>query len=224
MGKIFLNSVQYAGSSNTTKLHRYTASLTSSQYGWFTLVDENGNYFGENDQKYPILVSAYSDVSGKYHVTQFISYDNGTKYIFKAENLNNVNSPTIETGEVTIDFDIAYVEYSASSLGTLNYSETEHIVGTWIDGSPVYEKTYTGTISGNQTTISTFSEDIIIIGGEGGVRKNAGAQMMLGCLGTVNDWRSGVHIASGTLYLFTANEITTGTYYVTIRYIKVSAS
>lgn len=43
---------------------------------------------------------------------------------------------------------------SGISGGSHSYSTDEQEVGTWIDGSPVYEKTFTGTISGNQCVIS----------------------------------------------------------------------
>lgn len=146
-----------------------------------------------------------------------------TKYLVDGETLTDIADAIREqTGESSPIMLSDFAQQIAAISGGVNYSADEQAVGTWIDGSVVYQKSYTGSVSGNQTTITTLTETIKLIGGEGSVVKNDGAQMILGCLGTANDWRSGVHIASDNLYLFTANEITTGTYYVTIKYIKVN--
>lgn len=40
------------------------------------------------------------------------------------------------------------------------YSTTEQVVGEWIDGKPIYQKTFTGTVSTGSTTISISSLNI----------------------------------------------------------------
>ena len=39
--------------------------------------------------------------------------------------------------------------------GSINYSTDEQIVGTWIDGKPLYQKTITGTTPSNDGEVST---------------------------------------------------------------------
>lgn len=41
-----------------------------------------------------------------------------------------------------------------------NYSTDEKVVGTWIDGKPLYQKTFIGSINGNKTIILTDSNII----------------------------------------------------------------
>lgn len=58
-------------------------------------------------------------------------------------------------------------EISAITPGGAAYSTTEHAIGTWIDGSTIYEKTYTysGNVAANpfQTTIDMTGKNIIEI-------------------------------------------------------------
>lgn len=66
--------------------------------------------------------------------------ETGTQYEYK-----NPNTDVIQKLEELI-------EAIATSGGSHNYSTTEHVVGTWIDGKTVYEKTINvGTITTNTT-------------------------------------------------------------------------
>lgn len=107
--------------------------------------------------------------------------------------------------------------------GSHTYSTTEQEVGTWIDGSPVYEKSYSGTITNTQLTLETFTDGIILIGGDGAIMKPTGSQMTLGILPSANTWSCGIHFTSSMLKLFTTSEVSNGTYRITVRYIKTSA-
>lgn len=65
-------------------------------------------------------------------------------------------------------------ELEAGGGGGANYSTTEHVVGTWVDGSPLYEKTFvwtwadaqSGSASGGRTQgefDTTFGDEIDMI-------------------------------------------------------------
>lgn len=54
---------------------------------------------------------------------------------------NGVNTSSIASGAVTAD------KIDWTTLDFYNFSETEKVVGTWIDGAPIYRKVYTGTYS-----------------------------------------------------------------------------
>jgi len=100
-------------------------------------------------------------------------------------------------------------------------SLTEREIGVWTDGKPLYEKSYTGTISSTQQTIEDFGQTTItMVSGVGMVAKTTGSQMAFGMLPSATNWQSGLHITSNTLKLFTTNEVNGGTYRITIRYTK----
>ena len=105
------------------------------------------------------------------------------------------------------------------------YSETEHEVGKWIDGSPVYERTYQGTTSSNtQHNISNLSAIIsvecIAYGGSSGWRpvpysygnNNSGSW----CCGVYVD-NTSIVMQSGTSFASYFPKT-----YVTIQYTKSS--
>lgn len=106
------------------------------------------------------------------------------------------------------------------SGGGLTYSATEHVVGTWLDGSDVYEKTLTAEMQGGQSSVS--------LGVAGGV-KYCEAR---GCLVTSTDiiqlfcsnatytkYACSYIISNGSIRVYSED---TGTMYITVRYVKNS--
>lgn len=56
---------------------------------------------------------------------------------------NSVDTNAIQDGAVT-----------SSKIDSATYSTTEKVVGTWIDGKPIYRKTWSGTITLTAETVS----------------------------------------------------------------------
>ena len=108
------------------------------------------------------------------------------------------------------------------------YSETEKVVGTWIDGKPIYEKTYVGTFSSDSTTliIDTVYNSRAIISASGFLLSSNNNYSILinGCA----DSSSSDYVAfNGVTYddivikrAYTDTCGSTPTAYVTVRYIK----
>lgn len=74
--------------------------------------------------------------------------------------------------------------------GMSNYSTTAIVVGKDTDGKPVYEKTYTGTLSTSNTYIVTSeidSDHNEIISYSGYAKNSAGAQFCIPYVNITND-------------------------------------
>lgn len=102
---LYLNGkkLQYDYSVNAKK---YQATLNSSQYGWFTFVDENGNKLLPS-KGVPLFASCVS--GAKYYEGHFIEYNNS--YIFKITDVNDSNNyKPIPTSLSNITFNMAYIE------------------------------------------------------------------------------------------------------------------
>lgn len=114
-------------------------------------------------------------------------------------------------------------EISSIVGGSHTYSTDEQEVGTWIDGSTIYEKTLTvpTNLSSDSVQIvdSNFVGDRIISYGGYNVASTAGFYYPL------PDGRFRVNLESGALKIRSINGGTwNGTTYLTIQYTKASAS
>ena len=107
MPRIIKDGLIYTGGTANV-VHKYSATLTSSQYGWFTFVDEDGNDLSSENG---IPIVACSVTSQQYYVGQFIII--AGKWQFKVAEINNSNNPTIGTQLSDITFTMAYIEYSS---------------------------------------------------------------------------------------------------------------
>lgn len=54
-------------------------------------------------------------------------------------------------------------DYSNTSPEAMNFSTDEKVIGTWIDGKPLYQKTFTNLTTISAGTLLTLSSDIIIV-------------------------------------------------------------
>lgn len=104
MPRIIKDGLIYSGGTNTV-VHKYTATLTSSQYGWFTFVDEEGNTLLP-DAGVPIAACAV--VNQNYYVGQFIIVSG--VWQFKVAEINDSNNRTIGNRLSDITFTMAYIE------------------------------------------------------------------------------------------------------------------
>lgn len=108
----------------------------------------------------------------------------------------------------------------------LDYSTSEQATGQkWIDGSDIYRRTFTGTIDSNThgtTEIADFT-DLQPIACNGWFMDTSGVGMALGYFPNSTSWASALHIDSNhKLLLFTESALASGTYYVTVDYIKTT--
>lgn len=112
---------------------------------------------------------------------------------------------------------------------TTTYSTEEHEVGTWIDGSTVYEKTIVKTQLAFQDSFALIDSTLTatsvkeIISYEGSVKTSDGTAYTSLCgLPGMNLWIFGVHnnINGLGLYGSSANALSGGTAICTIRYTK----
>lgn len=103
------NKLQYGAGSAGVKVKKYQATLTSSQYGWFTFVDENGNTLSPS-KGVPLLATSISDT--KYYEGHFIARSND--YLFKVTDVNDSNYYySVGTSLANITFNLVYVESEA---------------------------------------------------------------------------------------------------------------
>lgn len=103
------NKLQYGAGSAGAKVKKYQATLTSSQYGWFTFVDENGNTLSPS-KGVPLFATSISN--SKYYEGHFIARAND--YLFKVTDVNDSNNYyPIGTSLANITFDLAYAESEA---------------------------------------------------------------------------------------------------------------
>lgn len=149
-----------------------------------------------------------------------------SKYLVEESTLTDIADAIREqTGEAgQIQLKEFANKVTSISGGKHTYSTTEQEVGEWIDGSTVYEKSYSGTITATQLTLETFTDEISLISGNGAITKTTGSQMTLGILPNANTWSCGIHFTSNSLKLFTTSEVSNGTYRITVRYTKTQES
>lgn len=93
---------------SNSKVKKYQATLSSSQYGWFTFVDENGNALSPS-KAIPIHATCIS--GSNYWKGHFVERTND--YLFKVTDINNSNASNyapIGTAMSNLVFDMAYIE------------------------------------------------------------------------------------------------------------------
>lgn len=95
-------SIQGGGS-----VKKYTAELTSSQYGWFTFVDENGDILTADSAHVPLYATSIDN--DKYYFGSFVNYAGQNRYLFKIYDVNNSNAHGYEGNSKTLTFNLAYI-------------------------------------------------------------------------------------------------------------------
>lgn len=103
-----------------------------------TNVNGSGLYFGTGND-----VRARKSISSSEY--------NDTYLEVQANKVTSISSSSTDT-----EYPSAKAVYTNSLE---NYSTTEQVVGTWIDGKPIYKKTYTFTFPATQTT-GEWSTDV----------------------------------------------------------------
>lgn len=146
-------SVGGGGGSGDTFI-TYSKSVTTTQYGWWVIEDEDGNTLNPNTYVIiDISVNAcyydvfwYQDSAGDYRASLFDINDG-----------NTVRSSSTRTWTITY----AKKDFAAGG-GGIDYSTSEQDTGLkWIDGSAVYEKVISisnvSLSSGSYETVDTIT-------------------------------------------------------------------
>ena len=138
--------------------------------------------------------------------------------------LDDVSVTDIENGQVlawnSLTEKFVNVDQSGGSSGH-NYSEDEQIIGTWLDGSTLYEKTITGTTNPN-TNVMTIE-----VGGDTVIRNFYG---VIGGVRLINSYIDSASFAvtwiAGNLHQLgnscSGSIYQNKSFYVTVEYTKTS--
>lgn len=102
--------------------------------------------------------------------------------------------------------------------GGVNYSTDEQDSGLkWIDGSTIYQKTYTGTAAGDVLLESNYPNKLI---DAKGFVQTSTKGVLYGGTGYATNWKLALQIINGDLYILCGSELAGGTYGVTLFYTK----
>jgi hypothetical protein len=128
MARILQNGIEYNGwgSEGVDYAITFTATLTSSQYGWFTFPDVNGNALTKATG---IPISATCFNNNNYWVGQFFLYNSG--WIFKIVDVNASSGTSYYPPTTTMSnytFTLSYIPCRTSFItevvGTLTAGQT----------------------------------------------------------------------------------------------------
>lgn len=175
-----------------------------------------------------VAVADMSLANHVYNKTIDVSQLNGSYYLTVVAHGWNT---TIE--DIALDVGEAYpsqIKYMSETYaldGDMHtYSTTEHQVGTWIDGSDVYEKSFEVQITATDLIIIEQDASYIdaLLSFEGSCKSSAGLMAGSG-MPVSTGWGFAVHRnASNQLILYgDPTAVSNGTAYVTIRYTKVTS-
>lgn len=180
----------------------------------------------------------YSDLTGKptiptvYNGTLTIQHNGTSKGTFTANQSTNstVNIETIYADTISPATQIAPITASMidwSTVGFYNYSTTEHTVGTWIDGKPIYRKTINiGTLPSSSSSGKNIAHNISNLGFmikiEGGAMASDGARIPLPYADTSGTGVVGVFINNTNVYVFAGQNRSSYSGYVTLYYTKTT--
>lgn len=130
-----------------------------------------------------------------------------------------------DTEDVVFATDQGTAGTPSISGGGINYSTEEQVVGKWIDGSDVYERTFVGNISGAYTIIDSFPLNQLLVKIDGIVH-NGIRQIPVGTLwgygtGVTDEWNCLVNRGDDGLGVQVGTGFRDGgKYRITVQYIK----
>lgn len=218
-----------SGGSGNQELTSYDTTITTTQYGWWTAEDKDGNILDPDQYELiavtPIVnnspswsgawdgafyINSADGVTHRYDVS-FVNINDGgyirtsrtwdVKVIYRDKNAagggggstvvpNPQEEPTDTLNTIGIDGVVYDIEGGSEGEGVEIYSEDEYIVGKWIDGKKLYQKTYhlaqAITVAGGGTWTDTginisdiemlvdskFSQDIAVWDAINGINDN----------------------------------------------------
>lgn len=171
MGKILLNGIEYTKEvvSVTQEIQPVTYSQTETEVGCW--IDNKPLYrttFDLGSDKSISHTTWYNSIVSVTNIENIAicwgMYSGGTYYPLMAYHTGddvNVLACRANSGATVRYLTLMYTKssdtagsgtWNTSGIPNVHYSSTEHVVGTWIDGKPIYELTIdTGTLPNNTT-------------------------------------------------------------------------
>lgn len=129
-----------------------------------------------------------------------------------------------------INAETGVLSASGGTSGSVNYSTTEHAVGTWLDGKTLYERTYNIFLNGEaQYPIANSEYDIGLTGIETAFVYGVVGERQIAGVSQYVDWGNApgeliivLNKTVGKVYINPKSH-TYNNFYVTIRYTKAGA-
>ena len=175
------------------------------------------------------------EVNGTIPLTiPFLSGGGSSVFIFIQ---NNKLILVFEHYDNSAKLDTVTIQYtkttdSATSIGVdTDYSTTEKIIGTWIDGKPLYQKTFTGTITAKGDNVIVNDNKLNLIGIANSYITKGGWTPVLPYLygtGTALHYAIGFVQDDNKRIVLNYTDMSTGdyyigaTYYITLQYTKTT--
>lgn len=201
-------------------IHDLNIDTLVSITGFFNRLESNNKVYW-----YPFNSMEASSEYGFYRIDNENGYTNGQ--ILWRINYNNTNTQRfIFTYTKTTDT-AGSGTWTTQGGYAHHYSTTEQVIGTWIDGKPLYEKTYTQTYTNGgskQIDISDIPFDYIWMSeGSSAIAYNNSVQTLN--YGTGGNYTVFALVNRNGKYIETAcsgNEWMPWTVYITLRYTKTT--
>ena len=232
MGVLMKNKINYSGGnmdSYESPNLDYDSAVT------LTLPDYTG-YSYTMPADGVIMTRSYGSVGSTVIITNSVeyglSYRNDTwSVVFIPFEKGTVM--TIRRGSSNSDYSsgswIKFIPYKVKFGGCTplhEYSSNEHIVGTWIDGSPIYEKTFkidNPTITINPSTLVNLTNNEVVIDIQGYLEASDGTRLYNN-FGDSTDYQLKLWFELGTIKYrakYGSSSLTEITF--SIRYVKTSS-
>ena len=158
---------------------------------------------------------------------QVLRYDaNAGEWVNSNESGGGGNVSDVTVGGVSVVNQQGVAEIPAIPDGLHHYSTTEHVIGTWINNKPLYEKTIDcGYLPNNNvSTIQTGLTNIIAVNAFGFCDNNYQNIFIPNASASGVQWAIGIHLEdSGASLKIRTGADRSGSYaYVTLQYYKTT--
>lgn len=173
----------------------------------------------------------WASINGTYYDIPHVDA-NTTNDVQVSVSTTNINITTASdlssatTAYVTIRYTKTTDAANSFNYADMNeYSTSEKIVGKWVDGSNLYQRTFTGTTgTGDSTTVASFSKYYHVRSWNGGFTQDSTNNIdvpIVYCFGTdaTHDYMTPV-TENGSIKLFYGSNNTGKSYWLTVQYTK----
>ena len=171
----------FVGTSNSSGNITSVGTLSNARvYNIKGVISNTSTTMANSTTSINIPVGATSTSGAALDVSIFAYFDTSTIYLAVADNAN-----TYRNKGYAITVQYTKTTDSANSYNYANendYSTSEKIVGTWVDGSYLYQRTITGTTasSGSTTNVVALNPNYFVRKFEGTIRQNTGVYVQIG--------------------------------------------